>query len=212
MRIFRRTCAPLSLVIFAATAYAQANVFPSSEAAIATLFPGKKFVEWTSAEGDLNGDGMKDVAMILTHSPENGAMEKRLVVLAGVTPRGYTPLSVSGEYCDAQKFFNLEIVGPSLFVTEVHRADADSTVTNTLQFRFNKKLADLELIGRENIYQSFQDKSYGRTSVNYPTGTTIVYERIHGRIRATKKSRFAVPPLASLNGFDCDKYFDGKPY
>src|SRR3569833_3796564 len=129
--------------------------------------------------------------MILTHSPETGPLEKRLVVLAGVSGGKYSPLSVSSEDCDTQKFFNLEVKGSSLLVQEVDKADGDGAVTNTLQFRFNKKLADLELIGRENISESFQDDSYNRRSVNYPAGTAIVYERIHGRIEETKRSHFA---------------------
>jgi hypothetical protein len=212
MLISRRSCASLVLLALAVTAFAQADVFPSPKAAIAAVFPNKELFEWTSTEGDFNGDGIKDLAMILTLHPEDGPLETRLVVLAGVSGGKYAPLSISSKYCDAQKFFGLEAKGSSLFVTEVHKADGDGLITNTLQFRFNKKLADLELIGRENIYESFQDKSYGRTSVNYPAGMTIVYERIHGRIKAKERSRFEPPPLARLNGFDCDKYFDGKPY
>lgn len=212
MLISRVSCASLALLSLAITAFAQADVFPNPEAATGALFPNKKFDQWVSTEGDLNGDGIKDLAMILTHYPEDGPLEIRLVVLAGVPGEGYLPLSISSRYCVAQKFYNLKSEGPSLFVYEMHKTDGDGEVTNTLQFRFNKKLDDLELIGRENIYESFQDKSYGRTSVNYLAGMTIVYKRIHGRIKATKRSRFAAPPLARLSGFDCDKYFDGKAY
>ena len=203
MRVIARTCASLSFVIFSATAFAQSNVFSSPEAATAALFLNKNPWVWTSTEGDLNGDGIKDLAMIITLDREGLPLEKRLLVLAGVSGGKYSPLSISSEYCDAQKFFGLDIKGSSLFVTEVHKAEGDSFITDTLQFRFNKKLADLELIGRENIYES--DKSYGRTSVNYPAGVTIVYERIHGRIKEKERSRFATPPLARLNGFNCDK-------
>ncbi len=210
MRISLRSCVSLVFLAQAVAAFAEADVFPSPAAAIAALFPTKKFVEWTSTEGDLNGDGIKDLAMILTQEDEPG--EKRLVVLAGVHGRKYSPLSVSSKYCDAQKFYNLKAEGPSLFVEEVHRAD-DPLITNTLQFRFNKKLVDLELIGKENISESLQDKEYHRLSVNYPAGVAIVYERIRGRIKATKRSQFAVPPLARLNGFDCDKNSNnGTPY
>ena len=138
MLISRRSCALLVLFAQAFTAFAQADVFPTPAAAIAALFPNKEFVEWTSTEGDLNGDGIKDLVMILTHSPETGPFEKRLVVLAGVSGGKYSPLSVSSEYCDTQKFFNLEVKGSSLLVQEVDKADGDGSVTNTLQFRFNK--------------------------------------------------------------------------
>lgn len=212
MRVFVRACAALFFTIVSATAFAQSNVFSSPEAATAALFPNSKPGVWTSTEGDLNGDGIEDLAMILTLQPEDRPLETRLVVLAGVSGGKYSPLSISAKYCDAQKFFGIEAKGPSLFVTEVHKADEDGSITNTLQFRFNRKHADLELIGRENVYESSKDKSYGRTSVNYPAGMTIVYERTGGRIKAKERSRFAVPLLARLNAFDCDKYFDGRPY
>ena len=66
MRVIARTCASLSFVIFSATAFAQSNVFSSPEAATAALFPNKNPWVWTSTEGDLNGDGIKDLAMIIT--------------------------------------------------------------------------------------------------------------------------------------------------
>lgn len=207
MFIFRKSCFSLVLLAQAVTAIAQADVFPSASAAIDASFPDKKFVGWTATEGDLNGDGIKDLAMILTHFPESGPFETRLVVLAGVSGGGYSPLSISSEYCKAQKFFNLEVKRGSLFVEEVHKADGDVLVTNTLQFRFNKKLADLQLIGTENISESSQDNSYARESVNFPAGIAIAYERLGKRVKETKRSRFRAPSLARLNGFDCDKYF-----
>jgi hypothetical protein len=60
----------------------------------------------------------------------------------------------------------------------------------------------------ENIWESFQDNSYGRLSVNYPAGLAINYKRVNGHIEATKKTRFKAPQLARLNGFACDT----KPY
>jgi hypothetical protein len=208
MLISLRNFASLVLLTQSVTAFGQSNVFSSPEAATANLFPNKNPWVWTSAEGDFNEDGIIDLAMIITLDLENGPLEKRLLVLAGAAAGKYTLLSVSGEYCDAQKFYNLDAKGTSLFVTEVHKADGDGSTTNTLQFRFNKKLNDLELIGRENIWESFQNNSYGRLSVNYPAGLAIEYERVRGHLKATKRSRFTAPQLARLNGFACDI----KPY
>ncbi|MFY9258881.1 MAG: hypothetical protein WAO71_00065 [Gallionella sp.] len=202
MLISFRNFASLVLLTQAVTAFAQADTFTSSEAAIAAMFPNEKYVEWVSTEGDWNGDGIKDLAMILS-GPDH-----RLVVLAGVFGGGYFPLSISSSYCDAQKFYNLGAKGGSLFVEGVDKADGDGMASTTLQFRFNKKLNDLELIGMENRWESFQDNSYGRLSVNYPAGLAIEYERVRGNIKATKRSRFAAPQLARLNGFACDT----KPY
>lgn len=202
MIISLRNFASLVLLTQLVTAFAHADTFASSEAAIAAMFSSNKYDEWVSTEGDWNGDGIKDLAMILSGS------DYRLVVLAGVTGGRYTPLSISSSYCDAQKFYNLDAKGASLFVTEVHSLDANGSVTNTLQFRFNKKLADFELIGRENISEPYQDNSYSRLSINYPAGLAIEYERVRGHIKETKRSRFAAPQLARLNGFACEI----KPY
>lgn len=210
----RRLRSSLWLVALVAglNAVAQPREYANSDEAISALFPGQKFAESDRTTGDFNGDGIKDLALIITLFYDSEPMQTRLVVLVGSTGGRYSTMSASSKYCDAQKFFVLEAKGSSLFVTEVHKADADGSTTNTLQFRFNNKLADLELIGRENVYEAFQKKSYGRTSVNYPAGMTIVYERMGGRIKVKERSRFTAPLLARLNGFDCDKYFDGKPY
>jgi hypothetical protein len=209
MLLSRRICLVLVLLSQAVSAVAQENVFSSPATAISKLFPNEKVSEWVFIEEDLNGDGIKDRAMILSYFPEDGPFETRLVVLAGAPGGKYLPLSISSRYCDAQKFFNLEAKGGSLFVTEVHKAEGDAFITNTLQFRFSKTHGDFELIGKENLSEG---KEYGRSSVNYLAGKYVGYERVRGRIRVKEQKRFEVPSLARLNGFSCDRYFDGMPY
>lgn len=209
MLLSHRICVLLALFSQAVAAFAQVNVFSSPAAAISELFPNMKVSEWTSMEGDWNGDGIKDLAMILSYFPEDRPFETRLVVLAGAPGGKYLPLSISSKYCDAQKFFNLNAKGDSLLVTEVHNAEGDAFITNTLQFRFNKQHGDFELIGKEN---KSEGKEYGRSSVNYLAGKYIDYERVRGRIRVKEQKRFEALSLARLNGFNCDKYFDGMPY
>ena len=145
--------------------------------------------------------------LVETDGPFDRQSEMRLVVLAGVSGGKYTPLSVSSSYCRAQKFFNLEAKGTSLFVTQVDKADGDAMGSSTLQFRFSRKLGDFELIGQESRWESYGSTSeYGRNSTNYLTGRFIDYERVQGRIRIKKEKRFEIPELARLNGFDCDRY------
>ena len=210
MPLSRKICLLLALLSQAVVVFAQENVFDNPAAAIFALFPNKKVSEWTSTEGDFNGDGIKDLAMILTYFPENRPSETRLAVLAGAPSGKYLPLSISSKYCDAQKFFNLEAKGASLFVQEVHKAEGNALITNTLQFRFNKKNGDFELIGKENIGE--YGNEYDRSSVNYLAGKYINYERVRGRIRVKEEKRFEIPSLVRLNGFNCDMYFDGMPY
>ena len=130
------------LATAATTAYAQPPTYARPEAAVAALFPQRTFVEWTSTTGDWNGDGVQDLALILNevNGPSDAPMEIRLVVLAGTPGGQYTPLSASASYCRAQKFFNLEAKGTSLFVTAVDKAEDQNSGNTTLQFRLARVL------------------------------------------------------------------------
>jgi hypothetical protein len=209
--ISRRILLGLAVSGVTSAAFAQKQAFSSAEAALAAIFPNKKTWVWTQDEGDLNGDGLKDLAILLVVDVESEKRQNRLIVLSGEAGGKYSVLSVSSEYCPAQKFYNLLIKGSSLHVEEVHRVDADNMVTNAIQFRFNKKLADFELIGRENQWEVDQDNSGRGLSVNYITGTAKNYERVKGRIKSQKTSRFPALPLAQLNGFDCEKHLPREP-
>jgi len=211
-RIPRTLALAIALAAAATGAYAQSPAFARPEAAIAALFPQQTFVEWTSTTGDWNGDGVPDLALVLNevNGSSDKPMEIRLVVLAGTPGGQYTPLSASTSYCRAQKFFHLEAKGTSLFVTAVDKAEGDALGTTTLQFRFNPRRGDFELIGKETVWTSGKDGS--RSSVNYLSGKVITSERVKGRLKASQEKRFAVPALAVLKGFDCDVYDDGgKP-
>jgi len=206
MRLPFRLLAVPTLVAWTVAACAQATVFPDAKAAIAATFVNDRFSEWTSTTGDWNGDGIDDIAMILTNAGGlmEGQLQIRLLVLAGAPDGRYTVMSASSSYCSAQKFFNLEAKGASLFVTEVHKAEGDAMITETRQFRFNGRLGDLELIGKESVAETY-DGEYHRTSVNYLSGTAVDYERVRGRVQPKARQRFAVSPPARLNGFDCDR-------
>ena len=201
----------ISLAAAATGAYAQAPAFARPDAAIAAMFPQQTFVEWTSTTGEWNGDGVPDLALVLNevNGPSDRPMEIRLVMLAGTPGGQYTPLSASASYCRAQKFFNLEAKGASLFVTAVDKAEGDDLGNTTLQFRFNPRRGDFELIGKETVWTSGKDGS--RSSVNYLSGKVITSERVKGRLKASQEKRFAVPALAVLKGFDCDTHDDGAP-
>ena len=201
----------IGLAAAATGAYAQAPAFARPEAAIAAMFPQQTFVEWTSTTGEWNGDGVPDLALVLNevNGPSDRPMEIRLVVLAGTPGGQYTPLSASASYCRAQKFFNLEAKGASLFVTAADKAEGDALGTTTLQFRFNPRRGDFELIGKESVWTSGKDG--GRSSVNYLSGKFITSKRVKGRLKASQEKRFAVPALAVLKGFDCGVYEDGTP-
>jgi len=159
---------------------------------------------WASTEGDVNGDGIHDMAMVLTGSKtENDPMEERLFVLAGSSDGTYKVLSISAEFCHPSKFYNLDIEKSSLFAQMVEYADANRVSSYTLQFRYNSKLGDLELIGKEENGENYEDGSMERTSTNYLTGKVIHTTKIgsKSKTRIERNGKSATP--TRLNGYSC---------
>jgi hypothetical protein len=85
MNLLLRVSALLTCILFNSMAFAQSEIFPSPNAATKSLFPNDDVGEWVSEEGDLNNDGVKDVAMIITFPREVGEqgypLEKKVLVL-----------------------------------------------------------------------------------------------------------------------------------
>lgn len=196
--------------LLSGSALAQSKVFATPAAYIEHLERtgsslGYNFNEWTTERGDVNGDSIEDVAMILSYlSDEPGGIRTRLVVLAGRVDGGYAVLSESARYCDVQKFFNLRVEKGSLYAEAVQKADSTYFGSDTLQFRFNKRLRDLEAISQEMQWDAFDDESSGRWSKNFRTGAVVESEVVRGRIIKTKRSQAQRSPLMRLNGFDCN--------
>ena len=160
--------------------------------------------EWTSERGELNGDGFEDMAMILSCSDAVSDGGTQLVVLAGRAEGGYAVLSKSARYCNAHKFFNLRIEEGSFYAEAVQKADSTYFGSNTLQFRFNKRLGDFEVIGQELRWDSYDDESSGSWSKNFLTGAVVESEVVRGRTIHSKRAKEQRSPLMRLNGFDCN--------
>jgi len=197
-----------ALVIFSIwSSYASAEYTETYRRALAATssdFSHLNFI-WANAEGDVNGDGIPDVAMLLTgNRTENDPREERLVVLTGKPDGGYKVLSISAEFCHPSKFYNLEIAKNSLFAQMVEYADSSRISSYTLQFRYNAKINDLELIGEETNSESYEEGSIERTSTNHLTGavihTTKVGENGETKTRTEQIGKSALP---KLNGYSC---------
>jgi hypothetical protein len=195
--------------LLSGSALAQSKVFANSAAYIDHLNRtgsslGYDFSEWTPERGDMNGDGIEDVAMILSYSSDDpGGIRTRLVVFAGRADGGFAVLSESARYCDAQKFFNLRIEKAYLYADAVHKADASQFAGESLQFRFNQRLGDLEAIGWELRWGSSDDETSGSWSRNFLTGAVVEREVVRGRTIKSKRTKAQRQPLMRLNGFDC---------
>lgn len=156
-----------------------------------------------NAEGDLNGDGIPDMAMVLTgQKGADGPDEERLFVLTGTPGGSYKILSVSGDFCHPRNFYELDVGNKSLYVRMVEYADSARESSYTLQFRYNAKLNDLELIGSETHSESYQEDVEERTSTNYLTGKAIHTTRTGKKVK-TKSERVVNPAHPRLNGYSC---------
>lgn len=181
---------------------------PQEQKALLAIAPEFRYLDSVraAAEGDLNGDGVLDLSLLLTESKAEGSREERLFVLIGRTDGSYQVLSMSGEFCHPGKFYNLDIKNNSLFVQAVYYADATRFSGFTLRFRYNAKIKDLEHIGEQQDDEYYSSNSHYKVSLNYLTGAAI-----HSR-RAGKKSKEVRGRLADasgvlpLNGFVCSGY------
>lgn len=181
-----------------------------AQRAVATLAPELRHLDflWVSATGDLNGDGLDDVALLLTGSKGPGAdREERLVVLAGQPGGGFKLLAVSGEYCHPSKFYDLEVRKGMLFVHAVEHADSSRTARRSLQLRFSHKLNDFELIGQELRSESFADDTLDRTSTNFLTGQTVYTLTRAGKVLKTQRTP-GKPRAMAFSGVACGAYPD----
>ena len=211
MKTWKRVSAVLCWAsLVSGSALAQSKVFATPPAYIDHLNRmgsslGYDFNEWTTERGDVNGDDIEDIAMILSYSSDDpGGGRTRLVVLAGRPDGGFAVMSESARYCDAQKFFNLRIEKGSLYAEAMHKADASGFTGETVQFRFNRRLGDLEAIGWGSHWSSHDDESSGSWSKNFLTGAVVESEVVHGRAINSKRPKEQRRPLMRLNGFDCN--------
>ena len=204
-------------------------------AATASEFPRLDFI-WANAEGDLDGDGLPDLALVLTgNRGADGLREERLIVLVGKPDGSYKILSVSDEFCHVRKFYNLSTSprGGSFEVEGFSSEDASHSDSFTLKFRYNVNLNDFELVGREDRSKNDDEGSSYRVSINYLTGVAIQTRHLgtnyierrytadgteeivqHSR-RSSKhkevKTEFNSTVLFRLQGFDCSKYLHDDP-
>ncbi len=158
---------------------------------------------WARAEGDLNGDTISDVALVLTGQKGDGPREERLVVLTGSADGGYEVFSLSGELCHPSKFYNLDIREHSVFVQAVEYADSARFSGFTLQFRYSAARQDLELIGEQIDEENYDENSLYRVSINYLTKTAIHTRdagKRHKEAMAQLTTSLAILPLQQ---FDC---------
>ena len=202
-RLLRPVCLAAALVAACVPATAQDDAEQAS--VLSALPPELRHLSfaWARAQGDLNGDGVPDVAVVLTGSKGDAPREERLVVLAGRPGGGYQLLSLSGDLCYPSKFYHLEIQKNAVALQAVEHADASSMSSYTLQFRYNAMLQDLELIGERSDEDGYNDGSSYRISINHLTHMAVVARKVGKRYKEAKARMATAPALRPLRGFDC---------
>lgn len=199
--------APAALMLAAAATVhgtEQQREYSTVQAALVASYPGERYWVWTQESGnDLDGDGVPDTALMAVCLEDCSPAKTQLVVLKGTRTGQYLVLAASKRYCSAQRHFNLAAKGRSLYVEAVNKADASAFASDTDQFRFNKKLADFELIGSSNRWESYNTSEAGGSSVNHLTGGQVAYVRTKGRSKVTRSSSPPTVPLTRLHGLNC---------
>lgn len=195
-----------ALAVFAPCVASSQGSFPSATVAaeIRSLFPGRNYSVWSHATGDINDDGIEDLALVLADDA-GGQRHERLLVLTGSPDRALRPLSVSGEFCNTRNFYSMAMAGPQLSVQGFSTLPSSGSASTTFKFRYNSRLNDLELIGQEYVEEDVERNSLYRVSSNY-LATTVVYSRKDKGKYKEMRIRMATPSLPSLSGFDCTSH------
>jgi hypothetical protein len=203
--------AVLGLAPMPASQAQQLPPYLSARQALEAHYPDRQFSVWTIASGDLNGDGIDDLALIVTAPRATTQHDERLLVFAGKRDKSWTPLALSAEFCHARKFYQLDIARSALFVQGFTAADSDAASSFTLQFRYSARRNDLELIGREELSEEYAQQASYRVSTNYLSGVVLHERREKSKRKQARAQMPRAAELMRLNGFDCLNYSEGEP-
>lgn len=177
------------------------STFEKAVVAVQMVFAGRYSKEEIGeiAAGDLNNDGIEDLAAIL------GSLDApQLAVLYGSSSGRYRLGAISKNFCSARYHFVLTANARSIFAKTVHDLGPSS---HTYQFasRGNK----LVLIGlEESNLENEQADGYGK-SVNFLT-SQVDYWRMTGLKRKELKRKISKSPLIPLNEFDCENFVEPR--
>ena len=169
--------------------------------------PNKKYIEM----GDLNNDGVAEIATLLGDPDYNKFKEKdgeiRIVILSGNPSEGFKVLTSSPELPrDPNVFYFLRVKNKSLYLLTSGRGF-------TLNYQFKLRGGDFVLIGEEStsFSPSEENAPYIKESFNYLTGRAVHSEKSSKGYKE-KKGSFEGKRLVKLVEFNLsDEFFHTQP-
>lgn len=169
--------------------------------------PNKKYIEM----GDLNNDGVAEIATLLGDPDYNKFKEKdgeiRIVILSGNPSEGFKVLTSSPELPrDPNVFYFLRVKNQSLYLLTSGRGF-------TLNYQFKLRGGDFVLIGEEStsFSPSEENAPYIKESFNYLTGRAVHSEKSSKGYKE-KKGSFEGKRLVKLVEFNLsDEFFHTQP-
>lgn len=170
-------------IINSGNSCAQQTELPLSvKAPISAVFPNSTIVN-----GDLNNDGISDLAILVSEEMSNGITD-RLVIYRGKTDGsyGFFAKSLGIQHGTA----DLKIKRKTLYITTFHNSLKES-YNEIYQFKYLAKSNGAKsngffLIGKEETSYTPDDGNKYVVSVNYLTGKRIEREKINGQTKEIK--------------------------
>jgi hypothetical protein len=200
----------LSIATFAITAllctsgHAQDKTFqcpPQAKQEIAKAYPSLSFDGYECAKGDLDHDGIPDVAALIQYTSDKAELAQ-VLILRGSRSGHYAIIEKSSVYSpDMHRTEYTSIRKGSLFLTASSHS-SDTYAGTSYQFKLVK--GEFVLIGLEASRGYIgKSKPAFRRSVNFMTGKLIETRENHGR-PIMQERRIATPPHALLQEFTLD--------
>lgn len=175
---------------------------PQAKQVIAQSFPSVKSEKNECAKGDLDQDGIPDVAAIIQYTSADGIELAQVLILKGSAAGSYSIIAKS-DVCGPHILREEEVLirrGSVYLTANTH--SYDEYAVTTYQFKFDGK--EFVLIGLDEARGIVgKDRSSSSRTVNFKNGKLIETQRSPGR-KIVQERRVATPPHIRLQEFTLD--------
>jgi hypothetical protein len=210
-RVLSFVCGVLTASALTVVAFAGAAEQPHTAAALRMLqesFPNLRVLPSSAVNGDLNGDGLRDVAVLAydrapearsTHDPGGDLL--KIVVVLGKPHHAFQHLATSADtYAHENVFQNLRVRGKTLSFTRSGSGGCCSDWSTT--YHFAMRSGDLMLVGEDSTNTSKGNQpinDYGH-EIDYVSGRVVYWRKTTNRSVRVRRT-FRPVPLQPLRAF-----------